>query len=125
MSKGRYTYARVKGTGRRQLSKPSGVSNRHTTDYGKDWPILSAYVRKRDNYQCQAYKIGLKRCHNRFPPPLTHLLHVHHKIPRAKGGLDHPKNLITLCCDCHLIGEHGRNLSKRITNKQQKYGRSL
>jgi HNH endonuclease len=28
-------------------------------------------------------------------------LHVHHKIPRNKGGIHHPANLVTLCASCH------------------------
>lgn len=28
-------------------------------------------------------------------------LHVHHKIPRDKGGIHHPANLVTLCASCH------------------------
>lgn len=32
-------------------------------------------------------------------------LHVHHKIPREKGGIHHPDNLITLCSSCHGVIE--------------------
>ena len=32
-------------------------------------------------------------------------LHVHHKIPRAKGGLHHKDNLVTLCASCHAAIE--------------------
>ncbi|MER2105926.1 MAG: HNH endonuclease [Solibacillus sp.] len=28
-------------------------------------------------------------------------LHVHHKIPRKYGGVNHPDNLVTLCSSCH------------------------
>lgn len=28
-------------------------------------------------------------------------LHVHHKIPRNKGGIHHKENLVTLCASCH------------------------
>lgn len=32
-------------------------------------------------------------------------LHVHHKIPRDKGGIHHPDNLVTLCASCHGVIE--------------------
>ncbi|WP_394584545.1 HNH endonuclease [Cytobacillus firmus] len=32
-------------------------------------------------------------------------LHVHHKIPREKGGIHHPDNLVTLCSSCHGVIE--------------------
>lgn len=32
-------------------------------------------------------------------------LHVHHKIPREKGGPHHPDNLVTLCASCHSAVE--------------------
>jgi 5-methylcytosine-specific restriction endonuclease McrA len=46
-------------------------------------------VLDRDNYQCQ-------KCKARNTE-----LHVHHIVPRSKGGNDGLKNLITLCKDCH------------------------
>jgi hypothetical protein len=32
-------------------------------------------------------------------------LHVHHKIPREKGGIHHKANLVTLCASCHAAVE--------------------
>lgn len=95
-----------------------------TTDYGDDWPKVSAYVRKRDNYCCMAHKLGMTKCSNRFPPPLQHLLHAHHITSRSKGGSNHPKNVITLCIDCHSK-EHGRRIGRPITQKQKAFGRLL
>lgn len=34
-------------------------------------------------------------------------LQLHHYIPRARGGADHPMNLITLCPYCHNV-VHGK-----------------
>jgi ATP-dependent DNA helicase RecQ len=48
-------------------------------------------VLARDGYCCT-------RCHERRP---AHELDVHHIIPRALGGTDHPANLTTLCDGCH------------------------
>lgn len=52
-------------------------------------------VFKRDNYQCQS-------CRKRFP---VIELSCHHVIPRAEGGDNNPKNLITLCRPCHDLIE--------------------
>ncbi len=37
-------------------------------------------------------------------------LQHHHLVPRGEGGSDDERNLITLCCDCHLkLHERRRN----------------
>jgi len=98
-------------------SKPKRNQNPRKEDYGEDWEKLSEYVRRRDNYTCRMGDLTNHRCNNRFPPPFHNLLHAHHIIPLPKGP-NHPKNLITLCKDCH--GKiHGKNLGK-ITDKQKK-----
>lgn len=101
----------------RQLVQSKRTSLGH--DYGDDWPQISAYIKKRDDYRCRAHKLGLAKCRHRFPPPYQHLLHVHHIIERLRGGSNHPSNLITLCKECH--GKtHGRKLGKDITDKQKR-----
>lgn len=47
-------------------------------------------VFKRDNYTCQECGAGKEA-----------KLHVHHKIPHAKGGSDEMSNLVTLCESCN------------------------
>jgi len=34
-------------------------------------------------------------------------LQLHHYVPRAEGGVDHPMNLITLCWRCHAAAHGG------------------
>jgi len=85
--------------------------------YGDNWSDLSNYVKKRDNYQCMAYKIGGPKCGGRFPPPFAGLLHAHHIVSLSKGGPNHPKNLITVCSECHGA-LHNKYLGK-ISNKQR------
>ena len=47
-------------------------------------------VLERDNYQCQ-------RCGD------TRDLHIHHRLPRGRGGTHDPENLVTLCgWRCHV-----------------------
>jgi 5-methylcytosine-specific restriction endonuclease McrA len=116
-------YGRLKygnGIRRGYTSKQPSVNN----TYGKDWSAISTYVKQRDNYQCQAHKIGLSRCFNRFPPPFSRLLHVHHIYSRAKFKCDDPKILVTLCSDCHSL-THKRQLAKPITEKQKLAGRKF
>lgn len=50
---------------------------------------VKAYVLDRDGHSCKkCKKSGIK-------------LHVHHVVPRSNGGSNEPKNLITLCAECH------------------------
>lgn len=91
--------------------------------YGSDWAATSQYVKRRDNYTCQAHKVGLPQCYNRFPPPYHHLLHAHHVIKRSRGGKDIPQNLVTLCNECHGL-THDKYLGK-ISNKQKAAARRL
>lgn len=51
---------------------------------------------ERDNYECQARLRGL-------PNLCSGALHGHHVLPRGRGGLDHPSNLITVCAYHHDI----------------------
>src|SRR5688572_25851859 len=57
----------------------------------EDWRRVRAIVVARDGMVCQS-------CGEPCRPSETD---VHHLIPRAAGGLDHPANLITLCDGCH------------------------
>ncbi|MCK4304678.1 MAG: HNH endonuclease, partial [Candidatus Eisenbacteria sp.] len=55
-------------------------------------PSVRRAVMERDGYRCQA-----PGCTN------THFLEVHHRLPRANGGSNHPENLVTLCSRCHKL----------------------
>lgn len=115
---------RQQARGKGRNKQPNYNKKLSTTNYGKDWGVCSYEARKRDNWQCQAHRLGLPKCFNRFPPPLHHLLHAHHIIPRSKGGSNHLYNVLTLCLDCHSL-EHGRRIGKPITKKQKSLGRLL
>ena len=65
----------------------------------KDNAILRdarAAALERDNYECQARLRGL-------PNLCAGALHGHHVLPRGRGGLDHPSNLIAVCAYHHDI----------------------
>jgi hypothetical protein len=57
------------------------------------WKDRAQEVRKRDNYSCQ-------KCGGNGPRDKIEL-HVHHIVPRGRGGSDALTNLITLCKICH------------------------
>ena len=61
---------------------------------------ISAKVRKevyeRDNYACAL-------CED------ARVIHLHHVIPKGRGGKDHPTNLISLCPYCHAV-VHGETM---------------
>jgi len=57
----------------------------------KGYYNVKAYVLHRDGYKCQ--RRGCKSGDRK--------LHVHHIIWKSKGGTNEPKNLITLCSECH------------------------
>lgn len=55
-------------------------------------PATRRLVLARDRHRCQAPGCD----HTKF-------LEVHHVIPRARGGLNNPDNLTTLCSGCHRL----------------------
>jgi DEAD/DEAH box helicase domain-containing protein len=79
--------------------KALGLWNVSPNDYGRDWGVISARIRKRDNYTCQ--HCGLVETET------SH--HVHHKIPFRQFATTEeanaPENLVTLCSRCHRLAE--------------------
>lgn len=53
------------------------------------WSGIREKILERDNHACQG-------CDNKISK-----FHIHHILPRKKGGTDHYDNLITLCAKCH------------------------
>lgn len=61
-------------------------------------PRIRRAVLMRDRHRCRR-----KGClHTRF-------LDIHHLVPRARGGKNHPSNLVTLCPACHRLA-HRRGM---------------
>jgi hypothetical protein len=52
-------------------------------------------VLKRDGYRCRICPDTREAPHCK--------LHVHHKIPRAEGGTNSLRNLLTVCDLCHSV----------------------
>jgi len=77
----------------------NGTKEKWVKDFNKIqswyWDWLKDAIKKRDGYKC--VECGSKGTDMYGWPRLD----VHHIIPRYLGGSDHPKNLITLCFDCH------------------------
>ena len=77
--------------------------------YPDNWDRLTKTVRERDNNRCQV--VGC---------PSLLMLHVHHKIPLAKGGSNELDNLITLCEFHHALEHFDTNtqIGDQIHNKR-------
>ena len=68
-------------------------------------PRIRREVQTRDRHKCRR-----KGCHH------TRHLHIHHVVPRARGGGNEIENLVTLCSSCHdLWHERGGNLQMILT----------
>jgi 5-methylcytosine-specific restriction endonuclease McrA len=52
------------------------------------WRLLTEPVFERDGWKCV-------RC-KRYRP-----VQAHHILPKSRGGLDEPGNLVSLCAECH------------------------
>ncbi len=71
-------------------------------DHDEIWVFLQWRILARDAHTCQ-------KCLVADDPDRQYMsLHVHHIVPRNQGGTDHPRNLITLCGDCHREVHRGR-----------------
>ena len=83
-----------------QIHKPGG-RNQSTIP-----PKTRRDVLARDRHQCRR-----KGCQH------TRHVHLHHILPRAKGGTNELDNLVTLCTACHeLWHQNGGDLSAMLTN---------
>jgi len=69
--------------------KKSGGNIIYSNEWNKTFTeALKNEVKERDEHKCVICESGVD-------------LHVHHKIPRALGGVHHVDNLVTLCSSCH------------------------
>ena len=57
-------------------------------------------IHLRDEMQCTHIEADGKRCKAR------RWLHIHHRVPRSRGGGNELENLTTLCSDHHLLLHH-------------------
>jgi 5-methylcytosine-specific restriction endonuclease McrA len=75
---------------RKQLKRQRARRNRSMqSQIGEtDHAQMRAFVLRRDGYRCV------------YCPSVTGLT-LDHVVPRAKGGADHPSNLVACCKDCN------------------------
>lgn len=96
-------------------SKEKGLEyNEKLIDYwavGRFNDNIKSQVRERDNFKCQICGKDTN-------------LHVHHIIPRRKGGSHDLENLILLCSSCHMAIETGDSdhAIRKCTKNALKYG---
>jgi len=68
-------------------------------------PRIRREILARDRHRCRR-----KGCNH------TRFLDIHHIVPRAEGGTNDPRNLVTLCRACHRLWHEGKgNLSGLLT----------
>lgn len=88
--------------------KAQGLWNVEKNDYGKDWGLISATARKRDNFTCQ--HCGLLETGEAH--------HVHHLVPFRKFASTEEanvlENLVTLCPRCHRLAEQNVQMQSGI-----------
>lgn len=72
------------------------------SEYPEDWDAIRGLVYQRDDYTCQnCGAVGGAKGNTE--------LHAHHIKSRSEGGSDKPRNLTTLCQECHSQ-VHGRQV---------------
>ena len=85
------------------------------SEYPDNWGALRQQVFQRDGFECQ--NCGYSPKHNSDSS-----LHAHHVVPMSNGGLDHLRNLTSLCSDCHAAAH---NKTKAPTYSPEKYNQTL
>lgn len=88
---------------RSQKKRPTGVVR---TDYARSAAARRA-VLVRSNGKCESKRCtGMPADLNRRGQPI---LDVDHVVDLAKGGKDHPQNMVALCPNCHAAKTRGVN----------------
>jgi 5-methylcytosine-specific restriction endonuclease McrA len=70
----------------------------------EEWREARLAVLERDRHFCQAFGVQALECQGR--------LHVHHILPRSRGGKHDLENLVTLCSRHHEWA-HGHPLAAK------------
>lgn len=90
------------------------------------WPWIAGMISKRDKHRCQdcgmkmldglshGQQIGI----NEWDRPIYLEFEVHHIIPKALGGSDHPANLKLVCKNCH--SKYNERFNGEIISKKAK-----
>lgn len=70
-----------------------------TRDLPGNWGTVRNAALERDSYSCRICGVsnGMRGIE----------LHVHHLVPRERGGSNELRNLITVCRECHINIHHG------------------
>jgi hypothetical protein len=88
------------------------------------WRKVRSAVIERDRWTCQDCGRELKGLPSWY-------LEVHHIRPRVANGSDHPRNLKTLCLECHgrytdlLVGERALAMGSALSDHPSRRGAKL
>jgi hypothetical protein len=97
---------------------PLYPSKKRSNSYDRNWisPADRRQIYKRDNNRC-VY------CDS------SYMLQLDHVKPRAKGGTDDPRNLVTACRTCNLAKGAkvipGRTVQEKVSNYRRERLRAL
>ncbi len=83
---------------------PPEWSHRYSTTFRTwIWPTLAGWIAHRDGNHCQDCGVHGEAIIGKttYGGDLRPTMEVHHIIPHAHGGGDHPKNLKLVCQNCH------------------------
>jgi len=83
--------------------------------HGEQWDKARMRALVRDDFTCQAHKLGL--CNEPCKENRLRKLHVHHKQERQHGGNHDLDNLITLCRTHHILIHPHMRYDLSITDK--------
>jgi 5-methylcytosine-specific restriction endonuclease McrA len=92
------------------------------------WDRMKAAVLRRDRYRCQDCGTDFDGRRRRVWDSSLHRgrgghrwesLEVHHIIPRAEGGGDHPGNLKTLCPACHTSYTREHSAARAVYRRER------
>jgi 5-methylcytosine-specific restriction protein A len=89
------------------------------------WPTLAGWITHRDGNRCQDCGIHADTIigEDRWGSDEHPIMEVHHIIPRANGGGDHPFNLKLVCQNCHKKYNeqfNGQIISKKAQERKTK-----
>ena len=90
---------------------PEGMPHGHIVIYGDRSGAARNACAEHYDYVCQACFVPLSKI---YGPTVAELIHVHHSDPIKYGLRDtDPKDLITLCPNCHAVSHHGPGLQTK------------
>lgn len=107
----RMTYLRPGETLRKKQTKPRVKMTYEDYLKSEAWRVIRKKVLNRDGNRCRL-------CNRRNVAGRA--LHVHHRVYNTARGEENPKDLLTLCSECHALFHKRRKLPGLMTSRERK-----